>query len=212
MNHNAIKEAIRSKQENNKPVILEFGPGENKAHPDAIGIDRIKKNSVDFVINLEDGLPFLDDNSIDTIYSHHFLEHLDDIATFMGEINRVLKAGGKKIGTVPHFSNPYFYNDYTHKNHWGIFTLCYFSNDSYFNVQIPTYYNPIDFKINQIKLHFYSPTRYRVRNFIKHLYTKLFNSNRWLLEFYEENLTYLIPAYEISFEIEKKANKTPGHD
>lgn len=198
-----IENQIANLRAKNLPVILELGPGETKVYPDAIGIDWIEKPSVDYIWDLTKGLSFIADNEIDLIYSSHFLEHIDDLAGFLAEVNRVLKVGGKKIGIVPHFSNPYFYSDYTHKNFWGLYSLNYFSSDNYFKRGVPSYYNKLDFKINHIKLEFLSPFKYRWH--FKKMIEKWINSSRFWQEFYEENLTGIIGCYQIYFEIEKKA-------
>lgn len=202
MNTKEISEFIKQKIEKHQKVVLEFGPGIQKTVPDAIGLDICGKESVDCIVNLNLGLNFIEDNSVDVIYSNHFLEHIDNIEFLMQEIYRILKPGGQKIGTVPHFSNPYFFSDYTHKNFWGLYTLCYFSNQDFFHRKVPNYYNTVDFKINHIAINFSSPFKYR--NYFKKLIERIVNYNTWSQEFYEENLTYIFPAYELSFTLEKQ--------
>ena len=126
------------------------------------------------------------------------------IEYIMKEILRILKTGGKLIGTVPHFANPYFYSDYTHKSFFGLYTFSYFSKQEYFRRAVPKFYNRMNFKINKIYIRFNSP--FRIRRFIKNVFQLLFNSCRFLQEFYEENLCYLLPAYDIEFEVEKVQN------
>jgi len=38
----------------------------------------------------------------------------------------------------------------------------------------------------------------------KKIFQFIFNLNRYLMEFYEENLCYIIPCYEIKYEMHKK--------
>jgi ubiquinone/menaquinone biosynthesis C-methylase UbiE len=120
----------------------------------------------------------------------------------MAEIYRVLKKGGKNSGKVPYFGNPYFYSDPTHKSTFGLYTFSYFSKIPYFRRRVPTFYNNINFQINRIELRFTSP--FFIRRNIKKIIQKIFNANRFMKEFYEEQLCYMIPAYEIYFELEKK--------
>jgi len=117
------------------------------------------------------------------------------------EIYRVLKVGGKKIGIVPHFSNPYFYSDYTHKTFFGLYTFAYFSKNIFFRRKVPSFYNDIDFKINEVFLVFRSS--FFIRRQFKRIIEKIVNINKYTKEFYEENLCYLFPAYEVRFELEK---------
>jgi len=190
----------------NQKLILELGPGEEKKYADSIGLDLVRKPSVDYCCDLSRGLPFIPDNSVDLIYSSHFLEHIDDLGFFFAEVERVLKPGGKLESVVPHFSNPYFYSDYTHKNFWGLYTLLYFSKDKYFEREVPQYYNEIDFKVNSIFLRFNSPFRLRsIAN--RYILEKLVNINTYTQELYEDVFTGIFSCEEIHFEVEKRKMK-----
>lgn len=61
---------------------------------------------------------FLDDNTFDTIVSFQVIEHIKDDKTFLEEIYRVLKPGGKAIITTPNIKktltrNPWHIREYT---------------------------------------------------------------------------------------------------
>jgi predicted SAM-dependent methyltransferase len=182
-------------------VVLELGPGETKQFDYCIGLDMMNKSSVDFVCDLSSGFPFIQDNSVDEILSSHFLEHINDLPFFLSEVNRVLKPNGKMINVVPHFSNPYYYSDYTHKSFWGLYSMAYFSKNSYFKRKVPTYYNTLNFNIVEVKLIFRSD--FYFRNIFKRFLTRLFNSSRYMKELYEESFSYIFPCYEIYFVIQK---------
>jgi len=183
-------------------VVIELGCGNNPQIKNAITIDVIDLEHVDIVADLNKGLVFLPDNSVDEIYSFHFLEHVNDLSFFMNEIYRVLKKGGKKMGSVPHFSNPYFYSDYTHRSFFGLYSFSYFSKEKYFKRGVPNFYQDINFKINKITIVFYSP--FFVRNVFKKIYNVIFNLNTYCQEYYESSWCYSFPAHEIRFELEKK--------
>jgi len=185
-----------------KEVIVELGCGNNPYIKNAITIDLMDLPSVDIVADLNNGLPFLPDNSVDAIYSFHFLEHVNDLQLMMREIHRVLKKGGKNIGAVPHFSNPYFYSDYTHHSFFGLYSFSYFSKDNFFKRRVPYFYQDIDFKINKIDIVFYSP--FFLRNVFKKIWGVFFNASRFFQEYYESSCCYTFPAHEIKFELEKK--------
>ncbi len=195
------KKGIISKLNSVPKVIIELGCGRQKQIENSITIDMIDLPHIDIITDINKGLYFLPDNSVDEIYSFHFLEHVEKVEFIMSEIYRVLKPGGKKIGTVPHFSNPYFYSDYTHHNCFGLYSFCYFSKKDYFKRKVPDFYNSINFKINKIKIGFKSP--FLIRNYLRQIWSKIFNSSKFMQEFYEENLCHTFPAYEISFELEK---------
>lgn len=178
---------------NSSPIILELGSGTRKT-PERICIDKLDMQHIDIVADLEEGLPFLPDNSVDAIYSSSFLEHVDNLDILMKDIWRVLKPTGKKVLFVPHFSNPFYYSDYTHKRFFGLYTFEYFSSEqNTFKRKVPSFYHDYGFITEDITLVFYSPRK--GRRLVKRVFQKLFNLNTWFMEFYEENLCYLIPCY-----------------
>ncbi|WP_425639475.1 class I SAM-dependent methyltransferase [Algoriphagus yeomjeoni] len=190
---------------NSKVVKVELGCGNNKRIKDSIGVDVLSFPGVDYVFDLNKGMPFFEANSIDEIYSHHFLEHLDDLPFFMGEVNRVLKRGGTLRGEVPHFSNPYFYSDPTHKNHFGLYTLNYFvKNQESFVRKVPSFYNDLNFEIVSYTIVFKSKSLSTVYSRIKNrILNRWFNSSLKRLEVYEELFCYRFPCYELKFCIRK---------
>jgi len=185
----------------NEKIILELGCGNSKQFDNSISIDIVDMPGVDFICDLNKGFPFIPDNSVDEIYSTHFMEHIIDLGSMMKEIYRVLKPGGRNNMTVPHFSNPYFYSDYTHHITFGIYSMNYFSNGAYFKRSVPTFYNDIDFKIISVQLRFKS--RWLIPGFFTKRFGNILNKNKTLLEFYEANCCYQIPTSEIKFVIEK---------
>jgi len=198
------KKNILNKIKTMDKVVIELGCGNNPTIKNAITIDIVNLDKVDIVADINKGLSFLPDNSVDEIYSFHFLEHLSDLDFFMKEIFRVLKNGGRKIGSVPHFSNPYYYSDYTHHLFFGLYSFSYFSKQKYFKRGVPTFYTDIDFKINSIRLVFYSP--FFMRNVVKKVCNFIFNINKHWQELYESSFCYTFPCHEILFEIEKNTN------
>ena len=174
-------------------IELELGSG-GKKREGRICIDHLELPHVDIVTDLEKGLPFFPDNSVDAIYSKSFLEHIDNLDLLLKDIWRVLKPGGKKHLFVPHFSNPYFYSDYTHKRFFGLYSFEYFSKAKYgFKRQVPTFYNDHNFITEDIKLIFTSP--WKSRKILKRAFGCIVNSCKWTQEFYEENLCYIVPCY-----------------
>lgn len=79
----------------NAPVNIEIGPG-NFRIPNFFTVNIIKTPFTDFVVNLEtEKLPF-SNNSINIIYTSHFIEHIAwyHIDHIFEEFTRVLKPGG----------------------------------------------------------------------------------------------------------------------
>ncbi len=188
-----IKIDLDSALRENSHVILEIGCGDKKKYADSIGVDRIDLPQVDIVADIEQGLSFLPDNSIDEIHCRSVLEHVDNFEYLIREIVRVLKAKGKANIFVPHFSNPYYYSDFTHKRFFGLYTFYYFVDpQQQLKRKVPAYYTDIRINIISQKLIFRSS--FWFRRGIKKLASRLFNSTRFMQEFYEEHLCYIFPC------------------
>ncbi len=183
---------------------LELGCGKSKKHKDAIGIDAIDYECVDIVGDAYDILREFPDHSVSAVFSYHFFEHLEDIEAMMAELTRVMVDGAFLKVVTPHFSNPYFYSDCTHKKHFGLYSFAYFSKDSLFVRKVPNYGNSPDFELCDVKLIFTSPRPFYFRWGIKKILQRIFNLNHWMMEFYEENLCYLFPCYEVRYEMIKR--------
>jgi len=180
-------------------IIIELGCGASKI-PGAIGIDKFVFSGVNLVADIEKGLPFLKTNSVDQIYSRHFLEHIQNFEYLMREIHRVLKPNGKHIVIIPHFSNPHYYSDYTHKRFFGIYSFDYFTTPEFqLRRKVPSFYVDFYFRIIKRELRFKSNLTWL--NLFKKVFQKLINHSSSFQEFYEENLVYLFPCQEIYFEM-----------
>lgn len=185
------------------PVILELGCGPRKRITKAIGIDSLNYENVDIVGDVFDVLARIPDGSINEIYSYHFFEHIQDLPLLIDEISRTLKQNGSLVVVVPHFSNPYFYSDYTHRTFFGLYSFSYFAIDKIFQRRVPNYKRSPSLELMSVYLNFLSPAPFKFRNKLKKLVGKLINSNNSMKEFYEENLCYLVPCYEIRYRLVK---------
>jgi len=190
-----IKIDLDSLIESGKKVIVELGCGLQKKEG-RIGIDRIDLPNVDIVSDLEGGLPFLPDKSVDEIHCRSVLEHIENFENLMREMVRVLKNDGVAYIFVPHFSNPYGYSDCTHKRFFGLYTFYYFVDTKrQLKRKVPNFYTDLRINIISQRLIFTSPFWFRKK--IKRIAGFIFNCHRSLQEFYEENLCYIFPCYGI---------------
>jgi predicted SAM-dependent methyltransferase len=177
-------------------IALDIGCGPSKKEG-FIGIDRLPLPNVDYVTDLEKGLDFLSDNSVDEIYTSNFFEHIDNFEFFLKECHRVVKPSGCINIYVPHFSNPWFYSDYTHKRFFGLYTFLYFSdNSNKYKRKVPNFYSDFKFTMSEQKLIFKSPPFY-FRNLVKQVLQRIFNSNTYMQELYEDTFCYLFPCQEL---------------
>jgi len=186
-------------------VALALGCGASKRDANAIGIDALDLPGVDVVGDVFDVLARFPEACVDAIATHHFVEHVDDLPGLMREMARVTKPGGEVTIVVPHFSNPYFYSDYTHRRHFGLYTFCYLARSSLFRRAVPTYGVEPSFDLAGVRLEFKSTRPFYVRHAIKRALGWLFNATTWLQEFYEENLCWLAPCYELRYTLIRRA-------
>lgn len=185
-------------------IVLELGCGSRKRHINAIGIDILNTPCVDIVGDVYEVLECFDNGIVDEVYSYHFVEHVSDLYQLMKSLERVVKPGGVIQIVVPHFSNPYFYSDPTHKTLFGLYTFCYLAKKSPFQRQVPNYNSCLDFSIEKVDLIFKSPQPFYIRYGIKKLAQFVFNSCTYMKEFYEETFCYLVPCYEIYYKLRRE--------
>ena len=183
------------------PFELELGCGNNKRNEQAIGIDILDADGIDIVGDVYEVLAQFPDQSINAVYGYHFLEHIPDVPKLLAELARIMNSNGHLEWVVPHFSNPYFYSDPTHRSFFGLYTFCYYAGGSYFSRKVPTYANTPGFRISKVDLVFKSDRSFPFRYGFKKVIGSIFNSCSYMQEFYEENFCYLIPCYEVRYKL-----------
>lgn len=182
---------------------LDLGCGTRKRSPQHIGIDRLEHPAVDVVGDVLDVLGGIPDGVVEEVYCSHFLEHVDDLDAVLAEMCRVTRPGGRLEIVVPHFSNPYFASDPTHRRPFGLYTFSYLTADPPLRRQVPHYGDALPVRLERVHLGFKSTPPFYGRHAFKKLVGLLANSSRWTKEFYEENLVYLVPCYELEFTLRK---------
>ena len=180
-------------------IELELGCGNRKRNPKAIGIDILDYPDVDIVGDVYEALALCPNQSVDAVYSYHFVEHVPDVPKLLSELARVVKKNGRVEFVAPHFSNPYFYSDPTHRNFFGLYTFCYYSGGSPFIRQVPTYGYKPEFRIEKVDLGFKSTPPFLGRHGFKRLVGFIFNSCIYMKELYEENFCFFFPCYEVKY-------------
>ncbi len=102
--------------------ILDVGCGRNK-HPGAIGLDINPDTDADIIHDLAI-VPYpFPDNEFDEIVSYHVIEHVPDPTAFVTELYRITKPGGRIKILTPHYTNPDWPNDLTHRNHLNSYSF-----------------------------------------------------------------------------------------
>jgi len=191
---------------NHESLTIELGSGKKKKQG-RITVDNVDLPDVDIVADLEDGLAFLPDESVDEIHCRSVLEHIENFESLMAEIVRVLKKNGTAHIFVPHFSNPYYFSDYTHKRFFGLYTFYYFVKPQYqLRRKVPDYYTNTKIRILSQRLIFRSS--FKLINPFKKLFGWFINLHALFQQYYEENLCYLFPCHgiELIFTPDKQEN------
>ncbi len=198
------KKGILSGSGDASRIELELGCGNRKRKQSSIGVDVLDYPDVDIVGDVYEALAAFRDQSVDAVYAYHFIEHVPDVPGLLSGLARVVKPNGQVELVAPHFSNPYFYSDPTHRSFFGLYTFGYFASNSPLARQVPTYgYRP-EFELAKVELIFKSARPFVVRYGIKRLIGRLFNSCNYMREWYEENFCYLFPCYEVRYVLRRK--------
>lgn len=108
--------------------VLDVGCGRNK-QPGAIGLDSNPRTDADVIHDLG-VIPYpFPDNEFDEVISRHVIEHVPDVMAFVSELHRVTKPGGRIRIVTPHYTNPDWPTDPTHRNHFNSYTFNSFMPD-----------------------------------------------------------------------------------
>jgi SAM-dependent methyltransferase len=178
---------------------LDLGCGTRKRGRDYIGVDLLPGPGVDIVGDAGDVLGEIPSGVVQEVYCSHFLEHVPDPIALLSEISRVLREGGDVRVIVPHFSNPYFYSDPTHVRAFGLYSLCYIVRETPFKRMVPVYGEPLPLRLTRVSLHFKAAPPFYFRYALRRAFGVLVNKSRATQEFYEDNLSGLVPCYEVEF-------------
>jgi SAM-dependent methyltransferase len=176
--------------------LLDVGCGTNKT-PGAVGLDSNPRTGADVIHDLgEVPYPF-PDNEFDTIISNHAAEHVPDVMAFITELYRITKPGGRIRLLTPHYTNPDWANDPTHRNHFNSYSFDTFIEDR----QNFAFYT--DVRLRPVRTHVTLLRLWRALGL--ELLVNLDQRAprfRFLRKFWEHYLSYIIRGKELNFEFE----------
>lgn len=184
--------------------MLELGCGPRRRHPEAVTVDALDFDGVDVVGDVFEVLALVPDGTIDAVHAYHFLEHIEPLSRIVGELARVLKPGGVLHVVVPHFSNPYFYSDYTHRQTFGLYTFSYLADDPIFRRRVPRYQVDTGLVLANVQLGFKASSPFYLRHALRRALGLLVNSTRVTQEWYEAGWSGIFPCYEIDFTVSRR--------
>ena len=176
--------------------ILDVGCGTNK-YPGAIGVDFNPRTAADVIHDL--GVvpyPFAD-NEFDEIICRHVVEHVPDVMAFVAELYRITKPAGIIKLWTPHYTNPDWATDPTHRNHFNSYSFNCFTIDR----QLFPFYTDVRLKPVRVYVSLANLWRALGLEWLVNLDTRWpkMRFTRKLWEFY---LSYLLRGKELQFEFQ----------
>lgn len=193
-----LNAAVSADLDAGRRLKLDLGGGPNKKE-NYYGVDHLALDGVDILADLNKSFELLPDNCVESIYSNHVLEHIQNLEGLLREICRITMPGGEIEITVPHFSNPYGYSDPTHIRFFGLYSMYYFVDGSEQPAvrKVPAFYSDIRFHIKQIKIEFFRLNRLDrlIEPWLSRFVNKSFNSQN----FFEKSLSGIISARQIRY-------------
>lgn len=176
--------------------ILDVGCGWNKT-PGAIGIDANPKTHADVIHDLgSTPYPFPDDD-FDEVVCRHVAEHVPDVMSFVTELHRITKADGRILITTPHYSNPDWATDPTHRNHFNSYSFNCFIDER----QLFPFYTEVRLKLIRTYVSLANLWRAIGLELIVNL-DQRWQGFRFTRKFWEFYLSNIIRGKELQFEFQ----------
>lgn len=148
--------------------------------------------------------------SVSHVYSRHYLEHMafEELHTLLKEIDRVLIKGGEMKFIVPHFSNPYYYSDPTHKTPFGVHSFSYLCEKTCLRRYVPNYVAIAGWSLEHVRVNFVSMFNFKLLGikFPKpaNILNRLVNLSTYTAEVFERYFAFILSIYEVEFYIRKQ--------
>lgn len=155
-------------------------------------------------------LKSLPSESVSHVYSRHYLEHMvfEELHALLKEIDRVLVKGGEMKFIVPHFSNPYYYSDPTHKTPFGVHSFSYLCEKTCLRRYVPNYVAIPGWSLEHVRVNFVSMFNFKLLGikFPKpaNILNRLVNLSTYTAEVFERYFSFIFSIYEVEFEIRKQ--------
>lgn len=183
--------------------VLDVGCGWNKT-PGAVGLDSNPKTHADIIHDLG-AIPYpFPDDEFDQIVCRHVIEHVPDVMALIAELHRITKPGGRMTIVTPHYTNPDWATDPTHRNHFNSYSFNCFIDDR----QLFPFYT--DVKLKPVRTYVSLANLWRAigLEFIVNL-DQRWPAFRFTRKFWEFYLSYVFRGKELWFEFET-VKRAPG--
>ncbi len=184
--------------------ILDVGCGANK-FPGAVGLDNNPRTAADVIHDLGSTPYPFPDSDFDLIVSRHVAEHVPDVMAFVAELHRIAKNGGRIRLVTPHYTNPDWATDPTHRNHFNSYSFNTFMADR----QVFDFYTDVRLKPVDTYVSLLSLWKALGIEFLVNLDRKSYKL-RFLRKFWEHYLSAVFRGKELHFEFEVVKDEPPA--
>jgi SAM-dependent methyltransferase len=176
--------------------ILDVGCGQNK-FAGAIGIDANPLSHADVIHDLGTFPYPFNDSEFEEIICRHVIEHVPEVLAFVAELHRITKAGGRLKIVTPHYSNPDWATDPTHRNHFNSYSFnCFVPSLTPFPFYTSAELKPVSAHVSLANL-----WRALGLEFLVNL-DQQWPSLRFTRKFWEFYLSTIVRGKELHFEFE----------
>jgi len=176
--------------------VLDIGCGTNKI-PGSIGMDVNPRSAADVVHDL-DQVPYpFPDNHFDEVIGRHVIEHVRDPLAVVTELHRITRPGGLVKLIAPHWTNPDFATDLTHRNHLNSYSF----RNLIEGREVFPFYTEVRFRERKTYvtiLNLWKPFGFELLINLDNSYPRL----RFLRKFWEQYINAIVRGKEIIFELE----------
>ena len=176
--------------------MLDIGCGVNKT-PGAVGMDVNPRTEADVIHDLDD-LPYpFPDNEFDEVIGRHVIEHVRDPMGVMCELHRITRPGGLVKLVAPHWTNPDWATDLTHRNHLNSYSFRNLTNER----AVFTFYTDVRYRQRQARVSVLKLWKWMGFEFfinLDHCFPRL----RFFRQIWEHYLNAIVRGKEIYFELE----------
>jgi len=200
------KSNVMSRSEEAGSRVLDIGCGTNKI-PGAVGMDVNPRSAADVIHDLDD-VPYpFPDNQFDEVIGRHVIEHVRDPMAVVTELHRITRPGGLVKLVAPHWTNPDFATDLTHRNHLNSYSF----RNLIEGREVFPFYSEVRFRERKTQvtlLNLWRPFGFELLINLDNSYPSL----RFLRKFWEQYINAIVRGKEIIFELEvvKSGNNRPS--
>jgi SAM-dependent methyltransferase len=176
--------------------VLDIGCGVNKT-AGAIGMDVNPRTAADVIHDLDD-LPYpFPDDAFDEVIGRHVIEHVRDPMAVMREIHRITRKGGIVRLVAPHWTNPDFATDLTHRNHLNSYSFRNLTEED----AVFSFYTDARFRQKPPRVTLLNVWKLLGLEFLINLDRQM-PRMRFLRKFWEQYLNSVVRGKEIHFALE----------